>query len=66
MAISKRASRKSSGLRRQQRANQERRRLTMKVARWERYKKEIESGSRKGKAADWDTSKMEKRIDFNE
>lgn len=62
MAKKQRSSRKSSGMRRSRRANRERRELEIKKKRWERYAKEVEAGERKGSAARWSTSGIERRL----
>jgi hypothetical protein len=61
---SKGASTESSGLRKAYRANQQARRLRMKIARWKRYQKDpskAEAGKHRG---NWDTKGLEKHLAF--
>ena len=41
-------------------------RSQMKIARWKRYVREIESGERKGSVSRWDTSGLERHIELLE
>jgi len=58
----KRDHRTSSGKHRTSRISKQIRRLEMKVKRWDRYKEEIQAGSRKGKISRWNTAGLEKHI----
>ena len=73
MAQKCRKTRQSSGLGRSQRANQELKKLEMKIARWERNQKnplkvsswKKEQNVRKSSRHDnWNTERMEARCDF--
>jgi len=60
----KRTKSASSGLSKMRNASRRAQRLTLKKKRWERYIREIGTGKRKGDVMRWDTSKIEKHIEF--
>ena len=63
---SKRDHKVSSGRHKFSRINKQLCRLKMKVARWERYQKEIEQSERKGSIKRWDTAGLKRHIELLE
>jgi hypothetical protein len=63
---SKRDHKTSSGLKQKRRAKRTIKRLVMKMARWDRYKEEIEKGRRPGPASRWNTDRIQKHIELLE